>query len=88
MTVPRLSRIPRTIPFLLLVAVVCARAHAKAIYVDDDARTGGDGTSWAAAYTYLQDALADANAAEKPVDIRVAQGVYKPDQGASRADLH
>jgi hypothetical protein len=84
MAAPRLSRIPRTIPFLLVVAVLCVPVHAKVIYVDDNAPAGGDGISWATAYTYLQDALADANAAEKPVEIRVAQGVYKPDQGASQ----
>ena len=30
----------------------------------------------------LQDALAAAKAAAKPIEIRVAQGLYKPDQGA------
>jgi hypothetical protein len=51
------------------------------IYVDDDATGSNDGSSWENAYTYLQDALADANSAEKPVEIRVAQGTYKPNQG-------
>jgi len=54
----------------------------RIIYVDDDAAGINDGTSWEDAYVYLQDALADANSIEKPVEIRVAQGVYKPDQGA------
>jgi hypothetical protein len=54
----------------------------KTIYVDDDAAGANDGLNWENAYIYLQDALADANSAEKPVEIRVAQGVYKPDQGA------
>jgi hypothetical protein len=53
----------------------------KIIYVDDNATGANNGTSWADAYIYLQEALADANAAEKPVEIRVAQGVYKPDEG-------
>ena len=57
-------------------------SQAKIIYVDDDAPPPGDGTSWATAYTYLQDALADANDSEELVEIRVAQGIYKPDQGA------
>jgi parallel beta-helix repeat protein/predicted outer membrane repeat protein len=52
------------------------------IYVDADATGANDGSSWADAYNFLQDALADANASAKPIDIRVAQGVYKPDQGA------
>jgi parallel beta-helix repeat protein/predicted outer membrane repeat protein len=57
---------------------------AKVIYVDDDAVGNNDGTSWENAYTFLQDALADANSAEKPVEIRVAQGIYKPDQGVTQ----
>jgi len=57
----------------------------KIIYVDDDANGVNDGSSWENAYIYLQDALADANSAEKPVEIRIAQGIYKPDQGANEA---
>lgn len=54
----------------------------KVIYVDDDATTGvNDGTCWINAYIYLQDALTDAETSEKPVEIRVAQGIYRPDQG-------
>ncbi len=51
------------------------------IYVDGNAAGGNDGSSWADAYNFLQDALADANSAEKPVEIRVAQGMYTPDRG-------
>ena len=32
------------------------------------------------AYSFRQDALADANEAEKPVEIRLAQGSYSPDE--------
>jgi hypothetical protein len=56
----------------------------RIIYVDDDAAGTNDGSSWEDAYVYLQDALTDANSAEKPVEIRVAQGIYKPDQGANQ----
>jgi len=59
-------------------------AAAKIIYVDDDAVGTNDGSSWQNAYTFLQDALADAEVAYKPVEIRVAQGIYKPDQGANQ----
>jgi len=52
----------------------------RIIYVDDDAAGANDGSSWEDAYVYLQDALADANSVEKPVEIRVAQGIYKPHQ--------
>ncbi len=57
---------------------------AKVIYVDDDAAGANDGTSWVDAYDYLQDALADANNSPKPLEIRVARGTYKPDQGAKQ----
>ena len=58
-------------------------ACGKIIYVDDDANSPGDGRGWATAYRYLQDALADANSSPKPVEVRVAQGVYRPDRNAS-----
>ncbi|MBN2592627.1 MAG: hypothetical protein JXA81_03895, partial [Sedimentisphaerales bacterium] len=74
-------RICQIIPLILLVAFFCPLAFGKVIYVDDDAIGNNDGTSWENAYTFLQDALTDANSAEKPVEIRVAQGIYKPDQG-------
>ena len=46
-------------------------------YVDVDSSAGGAGTSWADAFRYLQDALMMASAGD---EIRVAQGIYKPDQ--------
>jgi len=65
----------------LLLAMFCTVAAAKTIYVDGDAAGANDGTSWTDAYTFLQEALAAANLAEKPVEIRVAQGIYRPNQG-------
>jgi hypothetical protein len=62
--------------------IPCA-AWAKIIYVDDDANAPGNGLSWQTAYKYLQDGLADAQTVDKPVEIRVAQGVYKPDRDAA-----
>jgi hypothetical protein len=53
-------------------------AQTTVLYVDDDAAGLGDGSSWVNAYRSLQDALADANSGEKPVEIRVAQGRYTP----------
>jgi len=50
------------------------------IYVDADAPGPDyDGSSWTNAYNYFQDGLTDANSAVKPVEIRVAAGIYTPD---------
>jgi len=65
---------------VFLLAVVCTAA-GKTINVDTDATGANNGTSWADAYNFLQDALADANTSPKPVEIRVAEGIYKPDEG-------
>jgi parallel beta-helix repeat protein len=65
----------------ILLVMVCASLAGEVIYVDDSATGANDGSSWQNAYTFLQDALADAETAEKPVEIHVAQGIYKPDQG-------
>jgi parallel beta-helix repeat protein len=66
-----------------LLAVLCTAAVGKTIYVDENATGPNDGSSWADAYNYLQDALGDANSAEKPVEIWVAQGTYTPDSNST-----
>jgi len=65
----------------VLTLLTSTSAIGKVIHVDDDANAPGDGKSWVTAYRYLQDALANAKAADKPVEVWVAQGLYKPDQG-------
>jgi hypothetical protein len=55
--------------------VVCGRT----VYVDQAAAGQQDGSSWTGAFKYLQDALAVAVAGD---EIRMAQGQYRPDQGA------
>ena len=54
-------------------------ASAAVIYVDDGATGANNGSSWQDAYLYLQDALAMSGPGD---EIRVAQGVYRPDQSA------
>ncbi len=67
---------------VILLGTAGAGFAASTIYVDADAAGANNGSSWGNAYNNLQDALADANLRAKPVEIRVAQGVYKPDEGA------
>jgi hypothetical protein len=70
---------------LLTLVVEQIALGGQIIYVDANAIGVNDGISWDNAYKYLQDALAVANVIEKPVEIRVAQGVYTPDRGGSIA---
>jgi len=61
----------------------CVAARGETIYIDADANGSGDGSSWTNAFNYLQDALADANSNPDINEIRVAQGVYKPDANSA-----
>jgi len=67
---------------VLLVGMAPAIAVGGTIYVDADALgPTQDGTNWATAYKYLQDALAVADD-----QIWVADGTYKPDTNSSYPD--
>jgi hypothetical protein len=66
--------------FLVGLGSVAFAGHV--IYVDASAIGASNGSSWTDAYNHLQDALIDANSMPKPVEIRVARGIYTPDQGA------
>ena len=70
----------------LLTLDATATAAGKVIYVDVNATGLNDGSSWTEAYKYLQDALADANSSAKPVEICVAQGIYRPDEDTLHPD--
>ena len=77
-----MQRLIIIIPLILLsIAGLASAEHV--IHVDCDATGTNDGTSWANAYCFLQDALADANSIAKPVEIRVAQGIYRPDRNSA-----
>ncbi len=67
----------------ICLLVIASTAAGKIIYVDDDAVGANDGSTWENAYNFLQDASTDANSSEKPVEIRVAQGVYAPDSNSA-----
>ncbi|MGB2808012.1 MAG: right-handed parallel beta-helix repeat-containing protein, partial [Sedimentisphaerales bacterium] len=64
---------------VFLMAMACTAA-GDVIYVDDDASLGGNGQNWATAYRYLQNGLSVAWSGD---EIRVAQGIYKPDEDSA-----
>ncbi|MHC5115282.1 MAG: hypothetical protein ACYTGP_12740, partial [Planctomycetota bacterium] len=67
--------------WLVAIGLCTATTVGSVLRVDDDAPPGGDGQSWATAYRFLQDALAEAGAKGSDVTaIRVAQGLYLPDR--------
>lgn len=73
-------RILSSISTLTLIAVA-SPALAATLYVDAGAPPGGDGLSWATAYDNLNEAL---DSAVNGDEIRISQGVYKPDIGPGR----
>lgn len=65
----------------LLVAILLSFsfwAEATIIFVKHGCNAACDGTSWATAYTNLQDAIDEAAQNPNPTQIWVAAGIYKP----------
>jgi parallel beta-helix repeat protein len=60
-----------------------AYEYRAIIYVDANAGGGNNGSNWNDAYKYVQDALADAAAKSEVLEIRVAEGIYRPDANSS-----
>ena len=52
------------------------------LHVDGAAAPGGDGSGWDRPLRFLQDAITAAGSETEPVEIRVAQGTYRPDRRA------
>jgi hypothetical protein len=63
----------------------CCWMEIPIVYVDADADGNNNGTSWENAYNYLQDALLAARNCGCN-EIRVAQGIYRPDEDATHPD--
>ena len=73
-----------TTTLVLIVAVGASVSNAQTVlYVDNDAPLSGDCGDWCTAYKYLQDALSAAQAGN---EIRVAEGIYKPDEDEDHPD--
>lgn len=68
-----------------LMAIICLVSGGGAcgetiLHVDDDAPLQGDGQTWDTAFRHLQDALYAAQPGSGIAEIRIGQGLYKPDQ--------
>ena len=70
------------IPAMFAIAILSTLVQARVVFVDTDARGANDGSSWPDAYLSLQDALQSSTMSD---EIRVAQGIYRPDQHTVRA---
>ena len=73
------SRVLGKTLLLLTAVLLCSVTRGDVIYVDDDAAGANDGSNWPDAYNHLSYALHEASAGD---EIRVARGIYRPNQGA------
>ncbi len=76
-----------TIAALTVLTIGHLASAGGVLFVDDDAAGGGDGLTWDTAYRFLQDAITFAAEPGNGVgEIRVAQGIYKPDRDEANPD--
>jgi hypothetical protein len=80
---PRINVKAGLIMGVFLLGIGCGVAAGDVIYVDANAVGANDGSSWADAFNYLQDALAYARTNPDVNEIRVAKGTYKPDESSA-----
>ena len=74
----------RTVLAILICAVGAATSSGQVVWhVDDDAAPDGDGLTWESSFRFLQQALVAAGPGD---EIRVAQGVYRPDETPTEPD--
>ncbi len=67
--------------FALPLLLAFTSNASETLYVDRFAAPAGQGESWESAFRFLQDALAKAaELGDTVMEIRIAQGVYKPDR--------
>lgn len=74
--------------WILGILAVSKSGGQVILYVDNDSAPAGSGLTWSTALVHLQDALRIATGFKKvglDVEIRVAQGTYRPDLGVQQA---
>ena len=74
------------IPFLMAAIALLANPLLAQVFVDVNASGAGNGNSWMDAYTSLQPAITDADAANE--QVWVANGTYTPGSNITMADLY
>jgi len=75
-----IKKLGAAVAISLFLMTLCSTAFGRIIYVDDTTDGANNGTSWADAFSSLQDALMRAVQGD---EVRVSQGTYKPDETAT-----